>query len=167
MRSTVSSRSAPLDRHAVHGEDHVAGANAGAGRGAAVDRRDHHDAAVLLAHLDSDARVLAARADPNVLELAGVQECRVRVEVRDHAADGRLDEVMVIHPVHVVPLDALDDLGEQPRLFPRQRFRVGLPVRQHGRGERDGQPQHDAEPDGKHSAKQQGLHGRFRAVSSA
>ena len=58
----------------------------------------------------------------------------MRVEIRDHAADGGGDEVVVLDPVHVVALHALDDLGEQARLLPGKRIGRGTLVCKHRGG---------------------------------
>ena len=44
----------------------------------------------------------------------------MRIERGDHAADRFLHELLVVHVVHVLALDALVDFGEQARLLPRK-----------------------------------------------
>src|SRR5690606_28799887 len=72
----------------------------------------HLDEPVLGAALDAASAELALRADLEFAERIGVEVGRVRIEARQHAADGLGDQLAVRHRLDVVRLDRAEDLGE-------------------------------------------------------
>ena len=122
MRSIVSLRFSTIDRHVVDREDRVAGEHAGAFaraclRSASTTLTD----AVLERDFDADAGILAGGADADLVELLGIEERRVRIEVGDHAADRRFDQLLVGDVLDVVLAHVLEHFGEQARILPRHR----------------------------------------------
>src|SRR3546814_13635424 len=71
------------------------------GRGI-VDWRDNLDEAILHGDLDTKAAELALGLHPHVAEGFGIEVAGVRVERREHALDGKLDQVLVADLFHVV-----------------------------------------------------------------
>jgi len=102
-------------------DDQIAAPDAGARRRRVVDRRDHANRTLLGADLDAEAAELALGAGLQVLEGVGIEEGRVRVEPREHAADGLLDQLAVVHRLDVVGLDGAEDFGELADLLQRNR----------------------------------------------
>ena len=101
MRPMVSGERGGVDGHAVDRRDDIAGANPGRGGRRTVEGRDHHDLPVLHRHLDADARVLARTRDLDVVVLFAVQIRGVGIQRGHHAADGRLQQLMIVHGVDV------------------------------------------------------------------
>ena len=60
----------------------------------------------------------------------------MRIEVGHHAPHRALHEAMIVHRLDVVLLDALEDLGEQPHVFPGQVVAAGVAACEHGTAER-------------------------------
>src|SRR3546814_1723813 len=85
------------------------------GRGI-VDWRDNLDEAILHGDLDTKAAELALGLHPHVAEGFGIEVAGVRVERREHALDGKLDQVLVADLFHVVGSHALEHLAEQFQL---------------------------------------------------
>jgi hypothetical protein len=109
-----------LHRLVVDADDHVAGLESGALGRRVVDRRDHLDETVLHADLDAESAELAAGADLEVAVLLAVDIGRMRVESRQHAADGILDQGLVLDLLDIVLLDASEDIGEGSQRVERQ-----------------------------------------------
>ena len=127
-------------------DDDVARLDAGARRGRVVDRRDHADHAVLGADLDAEAAELALGAGLQVLEGVGVEECRVRVETRQHAADCLFDQLAVIDRLDIVGLDGAEHVGELADLFERDRA-AAIAERVGGNTQADRHTGHSADAD--------------------
>ena len=107
----------PLHGLAVERQDQVARLDAGAAGRRVVDRADHLDEAVVLRHLDAEAAELAAGLHLHVAERLGVHVVAVRVEAGEHAVDGVLDQVAVVHRLDIVgahPLEHVAEQGQQP-----------------------------------------------------
>src|SRR3546814_5443991 len=83
------------DRLALDVRDVVAGFHAGAVGRRVVDRRDHLHEAVLHGDFDAEAAELALGLDAHVPEGVGVEIAGVRVERRQHALDGELDQLLI------------------------------------------------------------------------
>src|SRR3546814_2710245 len=66
--------------------------------------------------LDTKAAELALGLRPHVAEGFGIEVAGVRVERREHALDGKLDQVLVADLFHVVGSHALEHLAEQFQL---------------------------------------------------
>ena len=111
------------------------------GRRRAVERRDHHDLAVLHRHLDADAGVLARARDLDVVVLVAVEIRRIGIERGHHAANGGLQQLMIVDRVRRTrarPAPALRRAGARPaRARPA---RGGGLVRQHAAREPSDRP---------------------------
>ena len=108
-----------IDGNVVDGDDVVARQNSGAVGGSAFERRHDGDLAAVEVHVEAYARVVARRADTDVLVLFGVQEGRVLVEIRHDAADRGLDDSLVVDAIDVFAPNAVDDFGDERRGFDR------------------------------------------------
>ena len=139
-----------VDGNVVDGRDDVAGQNAGTLGRSAFERRHDRDLAALEVHVEPNARVVARRADADVLVLLGVEERRMLVEVGDDAADRGFDDALVVDAVDVLAPHAVDDLGDERRGLDRriERGRRGFGSPREGRPDRTSQcqpkPEHDA-----------------------
>jgi len=78
------------------------------------------DQAVFHADFDADAAEFALRADLQVLERVGVEVGRVRIEVREHAADRVRDQFLVFDGFDVALLDRIEYLGKGAQLLDGQ-----------------------------------------------
>ena len=96
--------------------DEVVGLQAGLGGGRVVDGGDDLDDAVLHRDLDAEAAELAARLHLHVAVVLGAQVGGVRVERRQHAVDGRLDQHRVVGLLDVVGPHPLQHVAEQVEL---------------------------------------------------
>ena len=97
--------------------DHVAGADAQAVGGRALERRDDGDVPVHRLHGDPEAVV---RALLPLLEggvLLGLQEVRVGIERAQHLADGRGHQLVGLHLSRVALLDRAQDGGVQAQVL--------------------------------------------------
>ncbi len=102
---------------AVDMGDEVVGLDPGLGRGGVVDRRHHLDEAVLHGDLDPEAPELALGLHLHVVEGAGGQIGRMRVQGREHAVDGALDQGLLVRLLHIRGAHALEDVAEQVEIF--------------------------------------------------
>ena len=118
-----------VDGNVVDGRDDVAGKNPGALGRSALERRHDRDLAALEVHVEPNARVVARRADADVLVRLGVEERGVLIEVGDDAADRGFDDALVVDLVDVLAPHAVDDLGDERRGLDRRVER-----RRHGFG---------------------------------
>src|SRR5205085_6177790 len=87
---------------------------------------------VLGADLDAEAAELTLGADLEVAIRLLVEERRVRVESRQHPVDRFLEELAVLDRLHVIALDAPEDLAEKTQVVDRQLQRGDLAVRDGG-----------------------------------
>ena len=118
--TTEASTSFSIDGHVVDGDDDVARQNSGAVGRSAFERRHDGDLAAVEVHVEAYARVVARRADTDVLVLFGVQEGRVLVEICDDAADRGLDDSLVVDAIDVFAPNAVDDFGDERGGFDRR-----------------------------------------------
>ena len=110
-----------IHRHFIDGENPVACQHARLVRRAAFDRIDDTDRAILERDFDSHTRVFARGADADLVQLVGIEEGGVRIEIGDDSADGRIHQLLVGHLLDVVVADQFDYFGEQARILPRHR----------------------------------------------
>ena len=103
----------PLHGLPVDRGDEVPGLHPGAEGGRIVDRTDNPNDAVLTLHLETQAAELPGRLDLHVLERLGIHVTAVRIEAGQHAVDGILDQLPVIHRLHIFVLDAVEHVTEQ------------------------------------------------------
>ncbi len=102
----------PLDERVVDLEDEVAGLDSRPVGRRVLDRRDDLDQTVFHADLDTDAAELALRSYLQVLERVGIKVARVGVEVREHAADGMGDQLLVFDRLDIAALDRVEHFGK-------------------------------------------------------
>jgi hypothetical protein len=101
---------------AIDGGQEVAGLDAGASGGRAVDRgNDAHDA-IFARHLDAEAAIFAAGGDLHVAVLGRVHVGGMRVERGEHAVDRRFDSLALVDVGDIILLDAREHVGEQFKL---------------------------------------------------
>ncbi len=77
---------------------------------------DHLHDAVLHGDLDAEAAELAARLHLHVAVVLRAEVGGVRVERREHAVDGRLDQHRVVGLLDVVGADPFQHVAEQVEL---------------------------------------------------
>ena len=119
------------DRLRIQLDDQVTGLDAGAERRGVVDRRDHHDDAVLHRHLDAEPAERPAGLHLHVLEAVLVEIAGMGIECREHALDRRFHQLLVRDLLHVFGSDALEHRRKEVKLA------VGVvAVRRLGQGER-------------------------------
>ena len=111
-----------LNRVAVDIGDEIARHDAGLRRRRAVHRRDHLHQAVFHGDLDAEAAELAMRGFLHVAPGRLIHVTRMRVERRDHAVDGALDQLGVVGLLDIVGPDPLEHVAEQIEL------RIGVGV---------------------------------------
>ena len=107
-----------------------------------LDRRDHLDRPVLHRHLDAEPAELSARLHLHLAELFAVHVGRMRVERREHAVDGILDQLVVVRLLDVVGADARQHGAEQIEVLVELRIafrRCVLGESDHGAGTANGQ----------------------------
>ena len=98
---------------AVHGDDHVAWADAGAVRRRAHEGRDHDDLIIARAHRHAHAVILAALLFAQQGIGLGIEEVGVRIEHAQHAGNGAVvDGLVRVHWLGVVLLHDVVNLGE-------------------------------------------------------
>ena len=100
----------PFDRLFIDLDDQVARLDTRALCRRVINRRDHTNKSVLTLYLNAEAAELAGGRDGDVLELVGIQIRRVRVQARQHAANRRLQQRVVVNLFHVVLLNAVENL---------------------------------------------------------
>ena len=115
-----------FDEGVVDLEDQVAGLDVGAAGGGVVDRRDHFDEAVFHGHFQTQAAELAAGGGLQVLELVRGQVGGVRVQLHQHAADRRLDQLFLVHVLHIGAAHPLQHFREGAQLGDRHAVLAGL-----------------------------------------
>ncbi len=93
-------------------------------------RCDHLDRAILLRDRQAKPAIAAFGLGPQILEIARVEEARMRVEAGEHAVDRALDQLFVIDLFDIVAADFLEDVHELVERLVAARF----PVRERGRG---------------------------------
>src|SRR5690606_27813783 len=145
-------------RLAVDGDQHVAGLDSGLGGRRAFERRDDLDDAVLDAEIETDARIVAGRADPHLFVIARGEILRVRVELAQNAANRVLDDASLLDRVYVlVPhafYDARQELdvlgldtagaGDRDTVRVAARVESGFALREHSAAERGREPKNRA-----------------------
>ena len=138
----------PDDLLAVEMRDQVVGLQAGLGRRRVVDRRNHLDDAVLHRHLDAEPAELALGLHLHVAEVLRVEVGGVRIERRQHAVDGRVDQHAVVGLLDVVGAHALQHVAEQVELLVDLGVgggrRVGPGDVEHGRGAGEAGQHHES-----------------------
>ena len=117
IRSTASSSVRPEHGLAVDMGDEVAGLDPGLVRGGAVDRRDDLDEALFLRDLDPEPAEFAAGLHAHVGGIVRRKVARMRVERGEHAVDGRLDQVGLVHLLDILRADTLEDVAEKVELL--------------------------------------------------
>ena len=96
--------------------------------------------------LDAYARILTGTRDLDVIVIFAGKEGRVRIQRRHHAADCRLQQLVVIDRIHVVVFDALQHFGKQLRIVPGEPLPEGRRlVREHAAREAQRQADRDTE----------------------
>ena len=108
-----------LDRRVVDLDDQIAGLDTRAIGGRILYGGHHFDEAVLGADFDTQTAELALRADLQILERVGVQIGGVRVEVGQHAADGKGNQLLVVDRLDIALFDGAEDIGKGAQLLDR------------------------------------------------
>ena len=89
----------------------------GFGGGRVVDRRDHLHQTVFHRHFDAEAAEFALGLDLHVGEGLRVHVAGMRIERRDHAFDGVVDELLVLDRADIVLAHLLERGAEQIELM--------------------------------------------------
>jgi hypothetical protein len=111
---------AGIHGNAVDRHNDVAGANSRLRRRRTLEWCDHDDLFVLDRQVDADAGIAARAADLDLIVFITVEIGRIGVERCHHAANRRLQQLMVVHRIHVVVLHPLEHRSQHARVLPRQ-----------------------------------------------
>ena len=143
---------------AVHGasidlDQPIARLEPGARGGSVVDRRHHHHVVAARGELQADAAVFALGLLLEGGVRARVHEARVRIQGVDHAVDGSVDQLRLVHRFDVVILDQREHVTEYIELpVGARRIARGLcdadrdEAAQHGARAEHEEPLHFAAP---------------------
>ncbi len=101
-----------VGRLAVDFDDAVAGQQTRPVGGRAIHRAKDVQPAAVGGDLDSDAAELALDAGAEAAQLLGRNVARIGIQLGQHAANGRLDQLAAIHLGDVVPLDLVDRVDQ-------------------------------------------------------
>ena len=97
---------------AVDLDDPVAGQHAAAIGRRAVQRAEHPQIAVFHGNLNADAAELALHLGDETAQFLGADVAGIRVELADHAADGRLDQLPAIDRFDVVAIHLVNGVDQ-------------------------------------------------------
>jgi hypothetical protein len=106
--------------------DAVAGLDARAIGGRALDGRHHGEDVVTERDLDAEAAEAAGGLDLHLAVHLGIEEGRMRIEAAERALDRVVDDVLGRDLVHVLALDDREHLGEQPQVLVGRRGVLAL-----------------------------------------